>query len=287
MGMASRGMPVRVLHFLVFGNLVATLGVVAALMVWPSSRVLNAALFALLGLFFATFLVAVAQALILVITGGEGLGVLHYARARIISAQINRLSQASDPLDVRLSPAKLRRLCPELFESRGNWIAWLDRIIGSRAALIFQIADHLSHGDSRAAVVVSVAPLLVAAYTDEMDCIAMLRFPDNWASQFNLHVRDRLVTVNRYTLGGPLVPDLEHGRLSYNRFSNFLPLIADFLTDDSDRLRHRKLKIGEDEWVRTWVLAERYREKHGLVARDGRPPYCMQPATVGSSDEKT
>jgi hypothetical protein len=285
--MASRGMSIRELHFLVFGNLVAILAVAAAHLVWPFSKVLNAALFTLLGLFFATSLFAITHALIFVITRGEGLGVLHYARARIISAQINRLSQASDPLDVRLSPAKLRLLCPELFESRGNWIAWLDRIIGSRAALIFQIADHLSHGDSRAAVVVSVAPLLVAAYTDEMDCIAMLRFPDNWASEHNLHVRDRLVTVNRYTVGGPIVPDLEHGRLSYNRFSNFLPLIADFLTDDHDRLRQRKMKIGEDEWVRTWVLAERYREKHGPQARDGRPPFCMRLATVGSPDEKT
>lgn len=284
--MASSRMPVRVLHFL-FANLLASLAIVAALMVWPFSKILNAALFMLLGLFFATSLVAIAQALILMITRGQGLGVLHYARARIVSAQINRLSQASDPLDVRLSLAKLRALCPELFESRGNWIAWLDRTIGSRAAQIFQIADHLSHGDSRAAVVVSVAPLLVAAYTDEIDCVAMLRFPDNWASEYKLRVRDRLVAVNRYTLGGPLVPDLEHGRLSYNRFSNFLPLIADFLTDDHDRLRQRKMKIGEDEWIRTWVLAMQYREKHGLEARDGRTLFCMQPASVASFDEKT
>ena len=45
------------------------LRVVAALMVWPFSRVLNAALFTLLGLFFATSLLAITQALIFVITG--------------------------------------------------------------------------------------------------------------------------------------------------------------------------------------------------------------------------
>jgi hypothetical protein len=167
-----------------------------------------------------------------------------------------------------------------LFESRGNLIAWLDRLIGSRAALIFQTADHLSHGDSRAAVVVSVAPLLVAAYTDEIDCIALLQFPDDLLGEYDLHVRDRLLTVNRYVAGGLLAPDLEDGRLSYHRFSNFQPMIADFLTEDSDRLRQRKIRIGEDEWVRTWVLGRRYLERFGNVARNGRPQFCMRPAAV-------
>ena len=42
------------------------------------------------------------------------------------------------------------------------------------------LKEQLLHGDSRAAVVVSVDPLLlVAAYTDELDCVALLRFPDS------------------------------------------------------------------------------------------------------------
>jgi hypothetical protein len=280
--MAGRGAPVRVFQFVAFGNLMAILAVVAALLVWPFSEALSFAFFALLGLFFATALLLSAHTLLVIISRGEGLGVLHYARVRIVSAQINRRSQASDPVNVRLARVKLRRLCPELFESRGNLIAWLDRLIGSRAAVIFPIADQLSHGDSRAAVVVSVAPLLIAAYTDEMDCIAMLRFPDDLACEYDLHVRDRLLTVNRYILDGPPAPDLEHGRLSYNHFSNFQPIIADFLTDDLDRLRQRKRRIGEDEWVRTWVLGQRYVEEFGNQARDGRPPFCKQPAAVGA-----
>ena len=40
------------------------------------------------------------------------------------------------------------------------------------------MAEHLEHGDSRAAIVISTDPeLLIAAYTDELDCIAMLRLP--------------------------------------------------------------------------------------------------------------
>jgi hypothetical protein len=160
----------------------------------------------------------------------------------------------------------------------------LDRLIGSRAALIFQVADHLSSGDSRAAVVVSRAPLLVAAYTDELDCIAMLQFPAELGLKYDLHVRDRLLTVNRYASEGSLATDLEHGPLSYMRFSNFQPVIADFLTDDADRLRQRKSRINEDEWIRTWVLGQRYLERFGKAARDGRPLFSMRPAAIEPLD---
>lgn len=285
--MASRGAPARIVQLIAIGNLTAILAVALVLLVWPFSKALNAALLALLSLFFATAVLVIGHAVIFVISRGEGLGVLQYARTRIVSAKINRFSRASDPVDVRLSRAKLRRLCPELFELRGNLIAWLDRVIGTRAAVIFQIADHLSHGDSRAAVVVSTAPLLVAAYTDELDCVALLRFPDELTGEYSLHVRDRLLTINRYTMGGALAPDLEHGRLSYKRMSNFQPLIADFLTDDISRIRERKRKIGDDEWVRTWVLGQKYLEKHPHQARNGRPPYCVRPSAAWADAEQS
>jgi len=255
--------------------------VVGSLMVWPFSKPLNYTLFALLGLFFFAAVLAFSQAVMLVVTRGEGLGMLQYARARIAAARINRLSWAPDSIDVRLTDAKLRKLRPELYESGGNPLAWLDRLVGYRATTIFCIGDHLKHGDSRSAVVVSVEPLLVAAYADELDCIAVLRFPDFLARDYDLHVRDRLLTVNRYALGGPIAADLEQGSLSSARFTNFFPIIADFLTDDLDTLRWRRQKIGEDEWRRTWVLAQRYREKYGDAARDGRPFFSFRPAAVG------
>ena len=38
----------------------------------------------------------------------------------------------------------------------------------------------------RAAVVIAVKPLLIAAYTDELDCIAMLHFPEELAAEYAL-----------------------------------------------------------------------------------------------------
>ena len=50
------------------------------------------------------------------------------------------------------------------------------------------IAEHLIFGDSRAAVVISIYPkLIVAAYSDELDCVAMLLFPrEPFITKYNL-----------------------------------------------------------------------------------------------------
>ena len=105
----------------------------------------------------------------------------------------------------------------------------------------------------------------------------MLKFPDEFVAEFGLEVRSRLLTVNSYLAGVPLAPDLTEGPLSHHRCGNVTPLIADFLTDDTERLRARKAKIRLDEWSRTWVLGVRYLEEHGPLTRDGHPDRCDEP----------
>jgi hypothetical protein len=205
-----------------------------------------------------------------------------YVKLRCKAFFWNRRSKASDPGRVRLSHDKLGTFCPQWYPYGQGILDWWDRIMGIRAIYIFGVSNHLWNGDSRAAVVISVSPLLVAAYTDEMDCIAVLRFPDEFVSEFGLEVRSRLLTVNTYYAVEPLAPDLTEGPLSFHRYGNFIPRIADFLTDDVERLRARKAKIIADEWARAWVLGMRYLETHGPVARDGHPERCFEPAGVGS-----
>jgi hypothetical protein len=203
---------------------------------------------------------------------------LGYIYVRLVSWRNNLRSRASDPGLIKMSYTRLRRLCPEDFATGIDPLDWIDQVAGARAVRNFLVADQLVHGDSRAAVVMSVSPLLVAAYTQELDCIAMLSFPDEFVQEFGLHARSRLLTVNRYTFGGRLASDLEEGRLSYHRYSNFRPLIADFLSDDTERIRARKATIIEDEWARAWVMGERYLARFGRVARDGNPWLCMNEA---------
>jgi hypothetical protein len=183
-------------------------------------------------------------------------------------------SQASDPGRCKLSEERLRRLQPELFAGEPGAVGDESGLQEYRESL----AEHLRDGDSRAAVVVSTAPLVVAAYTDELDCVALLRFPEYLVAELGLRVGSRLLTVNRYQRpGGNRPGDLVPGRADTRRYINFTPLIADFLVDDVTSLKRRKESIGESEWERT-VKLSRELEAWCITPRDGRPLHCHKPA---------
>src|SRR5215212_5775735 len=93
--------------------------------------------------------------------------------------------QASHPGGLRVSQEKLRVLHPEL-DSRVAWLKFVtsNPIYASRSFWRARIPEQLVYGDCRAAVVVSTEPLLVAAYTDELDCISLLEFPDSFVKEY-------------------------------------------------------------------------------------------------------
>ncbi len=186
---------------------------------------------------------------------------------------------ATAPGQIRLSHDKLRVLRPELYGIRGIWntalaffrLGWPQRTY---------IEEQLECGDSRAAVVISTSPLLIAAYTDELDCIAMLRFPDKFVSQYHLSKGSRLLTVNCYGNLPDYDPDLVLGPKLIQRWTGFHPVIADFLTDDGDRVDALKNQITEGEWERALAMGTEYARRYPNVARDGRPVYSATPAHV-------
>ena len=179
-------------------------------------------------------------------------------------------SAASDPGKVKLAPGRLS-LFPRPLRER--LVAWLgeDRFAA-------RISEHLTVGDSRAAVVVSMSPLLVAAYTDELDCVVVLSFPEPFAQRFKLAVGDRLLTVNTYAPGQNVFPDLTPGPASFRRYENFYPLIADFLSDDAARIDARKAAIDEAEWQRCVTLAREYLALRPGLRRDGSPFQSFRPS---------
>jgi Fe-S cluster assembly iron-binding protein IscA len=193
-------------------------------------------------------------------------------------------SRASDPGGLMLSEAKLRTLHPELFAGeRRGLLRW---VMGNRPDPGVQeiseaLTEHLNRGDSRAAVVVSVAPLVVAAYTDELDCVALLRFPDALVAEHRLRVGSRLLTVNMYAPRAKeaVAADLVPGPKDTGQFANYVPLIADFLATDPGRAARRKQSIDEEEWQRTEDMGTQ-RLGQGVTPRDGRPLYCGSPATT-------
>jgi hypothetical protein len=169
---------------------------------------------------------------------------------------------ASDPIPVEVADERLQRFCPELY-------GWSGRK-AQHKRLREIIFEHMSFGDSRAAVVVSDDPLLVAAYTDELDCVAILRFvlrpqiPE-------LPVGSRLITVNTYKRGPRLDGDLFPGPLRIDRWTGFYPIIADFICVNQAVVDCRKAEIDEQEWERTFHFGMEYLKAHPGTSRDGSP----------------
>lgn len=177
------------------------------------------------------------------------------------------------------SDAKLRRLHPEIYGIRGLLHKWLYPGRGVTAHEAREVTRRrLEVGDGRAAVVLSVEPLLIAAYSDDMDCVAILRF-DSWLTQtYGLKRGSRLLTVNTYDDTGPVARDLAEGDDSLQHWTNFHPLIAEFLTDETDKIAERKRAIDPEEWKRTAELGLAMMKQTGFRARDGRPLCAHAPA---------
>jgi hypothetical protein len=205
-------------------------------------------------------------------------GIFGYLQSRRDRAQVNGTSYGTYPGQITLSEAKLRRLCPELFPSLARPWTVLRWLIGDSMSLVYEIGDILIHGGSGPALVMSTDPVLIASYSQNIDCVAMLRFPALLVDEYALRRGSRLLTVLNAYAGGQLAPDLEHGPDSRHDCTNFIPFIADFLTDDMEHVERRKAGVAEHWWSWTQELGERYMKKHGDMAREGRPPLSWVPA---------
>ena len=188
---------------------------------------------------------------------------------------------ASDPGNVSLSREKLEVLYPNFFTPSGLLMRVWKSLAGSAPFSPSAIDKHLQFGDSRAAVVVSVSPLLVAAYSDERDCVVMLKFSEELVATYRLKPGSRLITVNTY-MQGPKQPvaDLIEGPLSRGNWHNVIPMIADFLSDDMGTIESRKQAIKDEEWQRTAMLGAEYVQKKPGKARDGRPLDSWKPCVT-------
>jgi hypothetical protein len=184
-------------------------------------------------------------------------------------------THASNPGRVRLSRERLLRLEPASAEFPDH----LASRYASREEFEEMLAEHLAGGDSRAACVVTLRSFLVAAYTDELDCIVLLRFPRLLATEHGLQAGDRLLTVNTYARGTRFASDLVPGTRQLGRWVNFYPVIAEFLSEDKQRIERRKAEIAESEWRRCAAMGVRYLREFPGRWRNGSPFWSVRPAT--------
>lgn len=144
------------------------------------------------------------------------------------------------------------------------------------------VAQHIDRGDTRAAIVLRVTPnVLVAAYTDELDCVAVLKFPARTANVFRLKPGMRLVTCNFYRKSNEgVAPDLYRDPDAPERWQNFHPVIGNFVSSDSARLQQLANEIPEREWQRTQGLGDEWLDRFdaGQTApRNGSPLLSVDP----------
>lgn len=137
------------------------------------------------------------------------------------------------------------------------------------------LEQHMLYGDAQPAVVVHVNPTIIAAKTDELDCVVLLWVPQKrveYFSQFmDLSIGARLVSVNTYYREDVGQKDLMPGPKSLARYAGFWPIIGDFVCSDREALRQIRSAIEESEWQYAQVLAQALIDKRGWMVRTVLP----------------
>ncbi|KAF7982480.1 hypothetical protein HWV62_28052 [Athelia sp. TMB] len=170
-----------------------------------------------------------------------------YAEAvRIADAAFNNQHTiASTPGGLAPSVSKVQIV--ELLCTGKKW----DPNDNSAARNLPGLINHFKYGDTQPAIVVAVGPewVKVAAYSDEFDAIVVLGFPTEAVdlvapNRQRPTIGTRLITVCQFagrctctTVDHParqgVQSDITMGPATYDRWYNFHPLVAQFLTDDS------------------------------------------------------
>lgn len=193
--------------------------------------------------------------------------------------EIRRKAQergATNPGLIPISKKRFRKLVPEYFGWRGAAVSLLSRTRISRK--VDEIADYLHHGDGQPAVVISTKPLRVAAYSIDLDAIALLRFPHRLVKEFDLEEGTRLLSTNSYKYLEDRDEDLTFGPEYMGAWGGFWPIIADFLTEDRDAIEECKARIPKHLWKRAEDFGHAWFRERPHFVRDGDPVFSKFPA---------
>ena len=138
------------------------------------------------------------------------------------------------------------------------------------------LANVLMGCDTQPAIVYSAAPLIISAYSDEMDAVIFLRYPDELAAAYGLKAGDRLVTACDYVDNGKKVAaDIFPGAGFTGFYSNMIPVVQLFFAGKKqilfaggdDEIRARVSIFDEERWKHVEKLTEEYALRG--ISRDG------------------
>lgn len=155
---------------------------------------------------------------------------------------------------------KLKALRPNLFK-------FSNFMFGNSMDAKPYTLKQMREGDVQPAVVMSLDPLLVACYSDELDAVTIQYLPKELITKLNLQMYSRLLTVNSY---GPRPnKDITLGPKALGNYASIATIIADLYTDDYQRLNSLKASFEEEWWNHTISLGRQYMESHPNMARNG------------------
>ncbi|MCM1259334.1 MAG: hypothetical protein NC182_00120 [Prevotella sp.] len=174
-------------------------------------------------------------------------------------------TQASNPGRIGISKEKWNEL-PRLLQLEKSQKRYFKKMFKP-------IRDFMMHGCAEPAIVMSVKPLLISAYSGEMDAVVMLVFPSSLAKRYHLEIGTRLIVVNTYRRwiyeDDKLAKDIVLGPHYLGRYRDFNPIVALFLADDEQKCAKKVEKIPEEDWKIIERLSKDYREKYPQTARNG------------------
>ena len=131
-----------------------------------------------------------------------------------------------------------------------------------------RVQEYVRFGDTQPAMVISESPLIIAAFSDEMDAVAMLKFPNDYVNKYNLKKYSRLITVNTYSYRN-IYNDIFAGKNYLKRYCDFNPNIGEFLSSETEKIERHKQNIPESIWRYVQGLGEAYIIKHNNKCRNG------------------
>lgn len=161
-------------------------------------------------------------------------------------------SYATDPGKLYMSERKLKRV---FFRDLFTITEKIKRLLGKEEfhkEVIRRMKEHMYFGDCQPAVVVSVEPLYIAAYSSDIDCVILLKGIKYFTDLYKLKVGSRLLSVNTYGIHKD--DDIEHGPYSRHMWNACWPIIAEFVSNNFIRIKKRKLDIEEERWERAYEL---------------------------------
>lgn len=183
---------------------------------------------------------------------------------------LDNTTVASSPGNVYLSIEKLKLLSPSIFTLKFKLLGYILKILRGYT-IINSLEERVFYGDSQPAIVISTTPLIIAAYSEDIDCVVLIKFPDKFTEMYNLYPKSKLISINTYLQGNEFQKDLSPGDNCHYTWVGYTPIIGEFITNNLDILEEKKSNISEDLWEYVYKLGLEYSVKYPNTYRNYDP----------------